>query len=104
LLFFKIFEIIHRFNNELENNMANVLMYATKQCPYCVRAERLLQRKGVAFEKILLDDKPQLMQEVIAKTGRYTVPQIFIGTTHVGGYDDLAELDSAGELDPLLAI
>ncbi len=83
--------------------MAHVLMYATKQCPYCVRAERLLQRKGASFEKVLLDDKPELMQEIIEKTGRYTVPQIFIGATHVGGYDDLAELDSAGELDPLLA-
>lgn len=83
--------------------MAPVVMYATKQCPYCVRAERLLQRKGATFKKILLDDKPELMQEVIEKTGRYTVPQIFIGTVHVGGYDDLAALDSAGELDPLLA-
>lgn len=83
--------------------MAQVVMYATKQCPYCVRAERLLQRKGVAFSKILIDDQPHLMQEVIEKTGRYTVPQIFIGPTHVGGYDDLAALDSAGELDPLLA-
>jgi glutaredoxin 3 len=83
--------------------MAQVVMYATKQCPYCVRAERLLQRKGVTFEKILLDNQPELMQEVIQKTGRYTVPQIFVGTTHVGGYDDLAALDSMGDLDPLLA-
>jgi glutaredoxin 3 len=84
--------------------MAKVLMYATGVCPYCVRAEMLLKSKGVTdIEKIRVDLDSQQREEMMRKTGRRTVPQIFIGTTHVGGYDDLAALDRAGKLDLLLA-
>jgi glutaredoxin 3 len=84
--------------------MAKVLMYCTAVCPYCVRAEQLLQRKGVReIEKIRVDLLPELRVAMMEKTGRRTVPQIFIGDEHVGGYDDLASLDRAGELEKLLA-
>ncbi len=79
-------------------------MYATAVCPYCVRAEQLLRRKGVTdIEKILIDRDPAQREHMMAVTGRRTVPQIFIGSTHVGGCDDLYALDQAGGLDPLLA-
>jgi glutaredoxin 3 len=78
-------------------------MYSTAVCPYCQRAEMLLKSRGVtAIEKIRIDLKPELKDEMIAKTGRRTVPQIFIGTTHVGGFDDLVKLDSEGKLLPLI--
>lgn len=84
--------------------MPKVLMYASGVCPYCVRAEMLLKSKGVIdIEKIRVDLDPQQREEMMQKTGRRTVPQIFIGGTHVGGYDDLAALDRSGKLDPLLA-
>ncbi len=84
--------------------MARIVMYATGWCPYCQRAEALLRAKGVAeIEKILVDVEPQRREEMIAKTGRRTVPQIYIGETHVGGCDDLYALDKAGKLEPLLA-
>jgi len=84
--------------------MSKVLMYATGACPYCGRAEMLLKSKGVAdIEKIRVDLDPRQRETMMQKTGRRTVPQIFIGATHVGGYDDLAALDRAGRLDPLLA-
>ncbi len=79
-------------------------MYCTAFCPYCVRAEQLLSSKGMDVEKIRVDQEPDRFDEMLEKAyGRRTVPQIFIGDTHVGGYDDLAELDMKGELDPLLA-
>lgn len=79
-------------------------MYVTGWCPFCIRAEHLLRAKGVAeIEKLLVDLDPPLKEEMIAKTGRHTVPQIFIGETHVGGFDDMADMDRRGELDPLLA-
>ncbi len=79
-------------------------MYSTGMCPYCVRAEQLLLRRGVTeIEKIRVDLEPARREEMMARTGRRTVPQIYIGETHVGGYDDLAALDHAGELVPLLA-
>jgi len=79
-------------------------MYCTAVCPYCVRAEQLLNRKGVtAIEKIRIDLEPARQAEMIERTGRRTVPQIYIGDTHVGGCDDLHELDRQGGLDPLLA-
>lgn len=79
-------------------------MYSTAVCPYCVRAEQLLRSKGVTeIDKIRVDLEPALREEMMQRTGRRTVPQIYIGTTHVGGYDDLAALDRAGKLDPLLA-
>jgi len=84
--------------------MASVLMYSTAVCPYCVRAEKLLQRKGVReIEKIRVDLQPELRLEMMEKTGRRTVPQIYIGDEHIGGYDELASLDHDGELDKLLA-
>ncbi len=83
--------------------MSNVVMYCTEVCPYCVRAERLLTSKNVSIEKIRVDLHPERREEMVQRTGRRTVPQIFIGDTHVGGFDDLALLDSKGGLDPLLA-
>jgi glutaredoxin 3 len=84
--------------------MAKVLMYSTSSCPYCVRAERLLKARGVtAIETIRVDLDPGQRQDMMCRTGRRTVPQIFIDETHVGGYDDLAALDRAGKLDPMLA-
>ncbi len=82
--------------------MPEVRMYSTRSCPYCLKAERLLSQKGVQVNKILVDEHPEQVQEMIAKTGRRTVPQIFIGSRHIGGFDDLAELNSDGGLDPLL--
>ncbi len=83
--------------------MAAVMMYASGTCPYCVLAERLLAAKGVTeITKIRIDLEPEKRREMMARTGRRTVPQIYIGDTHVGGYDDLAALDQAGGLDALL--
>lgn len=84
--------------------MTKVVMYSTAACPFCARAEQLLNRKGVlAIEKVRVDLDPALRAEMMVKTGRRTVPQIYIGDTHVGGFDELAALDRAGELDALLA-
>ena len=84
--------------------MAKIVMYSTAVCPYCIRAEQLLQRKGVSeIEKIRVDLQPELRIAMMEKTGRRTVPQIFINGQHIGGYDDLAALDQAGELNALLA-
>ncbi len=84
--------------------MAPVLMYCTAVCPYCVRAEQLLKRKGVTeIQKIRVDLEPEQRDAMMARTGRRTVPQIYIGEQHVGGCDDLYALDAAGGLDPLLA-
>ena len=84
--------------------MAKVLMYSTGVCPFCLMAERLLKSKGVEMiEKIRVDLEPQRREEMMQRTGRRTVPQIYVGDRHVGGYDDLAALDRAGGLDPLLA-
>lgn len=84
--------------------MANVTMYCTAVCPYCTMAEKLLMAKGVKeINKIRVDIDSAQMGEMIAKTGRRTVPQIYIGSTHVGGFDDLSELDQGGGLVPLLA-
>jgi glutaredoxin 3 len=80
-----------------------IVMYATGYCPYCMHAERLLRSKGVAdITKIRIDQEPAQRAEMMQRTGRRTVPQIFIGEHHVGGYDDLVALDRAGKLDPLL--
>jgi len=78
-------------------------MYATATCPFCMRAEDLLRRKGAEIEKVRVDLDPAKRQEMMSLTGRRTVPQIFIGERHVGGCDDLFLLDHAGGLDPLLA-
>jgi glutaredoxin 3 len=83
---------------------ATVTMYSTAVCPYCVRAERLLLAKGVEeISKIRVDLDPPRRLEMMQKTGRRTVPQIYIGREHVGGYDDLVALDREGKLDPLLS-
>ena len=82
---------------------AHVLMYSTGVCPYCVMAERLLKAKGVdEIEKVRIDLDPEQRSQMMQKTGRRTVPQIYIGDTHVGGFDDLSALDRAGKLLPLL--
>lgn len=84
--------------------MNKVVMYCTAVCPYCTRAEALLKQRGVTdIEKIRIDTDPAQRSAMMSRTNRRTVPQIFIGDTHVGGYDDLAALDSAGGLVPLLA-
>lgn len=82
--------------------MSDIRMYCTAFCPYCVRAESLLNAKDVKIKKIFIDSKPEGFRELYDLTGRRTVPQIFIGDTHVGGFDDLAALDRQGGLDPLL--
>lgn len=84
--------------------MPHIVMYSTTVCPYCIRAESLLKRKGVTeIEKILVDQEPSRKDEMIERTGRRTVPQIYIDDRHIGGFDDLSALDKAGELDRLLA-
>ena len=81
-----------------------ITMYATAVCPYCVQAERLLRAKGVAsITKVRVDLDPALRRTMMERTGRRTVPQIYIGETHVGGYDDLVALDRKGRLDGMLA-
>ena len=83
--------------------MARISMYCTAVCPYCVAAERLLKSKGVAeIDKIRIDLQPARRVEMMERTGRRTVPQIYIDDRHVGGFDDLAALDANGGLDPLL--
>ncbi len=82
---------------------SRVTMYSTGVCPYCMRAEQLLKARGVEkIDKIRIDLDPQRREEMIEKTGRRTVPQIYIGDRHVGGFDDLSALDRAGGLAPLL--
>ncbi len=77
-------------------------MYSSAWCGYCARARRLLKSKGVEIEEIDVDERPGAREEMIARSGRRTVPQIFIGDTHVGGSDDLLDLDASGGLEPLL--
>lgn len=79
-----------------------VVMYATSGCPYCARARQLLERKGVTFEEIDVDARPEARAQMVARSGRRTVPQLFVGETHVGGCDDLYDLDARGGLDKLL--
>lgn len=83
--------------------MAAVTLYTTRYCPFCVRAKALLDHKGVAYTDIAVDNNPGLRQEMMAKSGRHTVPQIWIGDRHVGGCDDLMALERSGGLDALLA-
>lgn len=85
-----------------ERRVPKVVMYATRWCPYCARARRLLQSKGIEFEEIDVEDRPEARAEMIERSGRRTVPQIFIGSRHIGGSDDLYALDASGGLDPLL--
>ena len=84
--------------------MPEVLVYSSAWCPYCIRAKQVLRSKGVSeIEEIRVDLDPQARVKMMEITGRRTVPQIFIGDTHLGGHDDLVELDQRGGLDPLLA-
>jgi glutaredoxin 3 len=88
---------------EADTISAAVRMYSTAVCPYCIQAERFLRAKGVhEIAKVRVDLEPAQRVEMMTRTGRRTVPQIYIGETHVGGYDDLVALDRAGKLDPLL--
>ena len=82
--------------------MTKVLMYSSRLCPYCRMAERLLEKKGAQTEKVMVDENPARRDEMTRRAGRTSVPQIFVGDTHVGGYDDMAALDTAGKLDSLL--
>lgn len=83
--------------------MANVMIYSTAQCPYCTRAKMLLDKKKIQYTEIRIDINPSLQDEMIAKSGRRTVPQIFIDKKPVGGFDDLWALEQSGELDKLLS-
>lgn len=82
--------------------MPNVVIYSSDWCPFCMRAKQLLQSKGVRYEEIKVDGKPDVRAEMTRKAGRTSVPQIWIGPTHVGGCDDLYALERAGKLDALL--
>lgn len=82
--------------------MPNVVIYSSDWCPYCMRAKQLLQSKGAQYEEIKVDGKPDVRAEMTRKAGRTSVPQIWIGPTHVGGCDDLYALERAGKLDALL--
>ncbi|SQF94112.1 glutaredoxin [Paucimonas lemoignei] len=82
--------------------MAEVIVYSSDYCPYCIRAKQLLKSKNVAFEEIRVDGKPQVRAEMANKAKRTSVPQIWIGSTHVGGCDELFALERAGDLDALL--
>jgi len=84
--------------------MPQVTVYTTQTCPYCDRARRLLKRKGVDFAEIPVDHDRARMAEMVERSGRHTVPQIFIDDFHVGGYDDMALLDMEGELDERLGL
>lgn len=82
--------------------MPAVIVYSSAWCPYCIRAKQLLAKKGVAFEEISVDGKPDVRAEMTRKARATSVPQIWIGATHVGGCDDLHALERAGKLDALL--
>lgn len=84
--------------------MAKITMYSTQWCPFCKRAEQLLQLKGYSeIDKISIDEQPEMRQEMIDRSGRRSVPQIFLNDIHVGGYDDLVQLEREGKLDALLS-
>ncbi|WP_250654945.1 glutaredoxin 3 [Alkalimarinus coralli] len=84
--------------------MNNVVLYTTRFCPYCVRAKNLLNSKGVSFEEIAVDNDPALRREMMVKSGRHTVPQIWIGDQHIGGCDELYALERSGKLDSALEL
>ena len=82
--------------------MPEVIIYSTRFCPYCMAARQLLELKSVVYTEIFVDSSPELRSEMVAKSGRYTVPQIWIGDTHIGGFDDINRLEHQGDLDSLL--
>lgn len=83
-------------------SVSDVLIYSSNFCPFCVRAKQLLQSKGLGFKELVVDGDPELRQQMMQKSGRHTVPQIWVGETHVGGCDDLFALERAGEFDTLV--
>lgn len=83
--------------------MPDILIYTSATCPYCIRAKGLLSQKGVPFQEISVDGKPEVRADMAQKAGRTSVPQIWIGDRHVGGCDDLFALERSGQLDPLLS-
>jgi glutaredoxin 3 len=83
--------------------MKPVTVYSTRVCPYCMRAKALLDDKHITYTEVLVDAEPARLAEMMQKSGRRTVPQIFVGEHHVGGFDDLYALDRQGGLEPLLA-
>lgn len=85
--------------------MSDVIVYGTAMCPYCMRARSLLDKKGISYDDIRLDEQPERRDEMKSRAnGRTSVPQIFVGNVHVGGFDELVELDIDDELDPLLGL
>lgn len=96
-------ELMMASNEEVAPVNNKVVMYSTRFCPFCMRARALLQQKQLHFKDIAVDGKPELRQEMVKKSGRYTVPQIWIGETHVGGCDELMQLERTGRLDALLS-
>ena len=84
--------------------MPDILIYTANLCPFCTMAKRLLDKKGATYSEINVDSEPNLRQKMMEETKRRTVPQIYIGDTHVGGFDELRALDMKGELDPLLSL
>jgi glutaredoxin 3 len=84
--------------------MAEIVIYTTRICPYCIMAKRLLDKKGASYTEIDVESKPGMREELIRKTKRRTVPQIYIGDLHVGGFDELYALDRLRKLDPLLEV
>lgn len=85
-----------------ENTVSKVVMYTTAICPYCVAAKNFLKSRGATWEEVRIDTDPARREEMLARARRTSVPQIFVGDTHVGGYDDMVALDRAGGLAPLL--
>lgn len=83
--------------------MAEITIYSSNYCPYCMKAKHLLKTKSVSFNEIVVDGKPEVRREMMVKSQQRTVPQIWIGSVHVGGCDDLFALEGAGKLDSLLA-
>lgn len=83
--------------------MSAVHLYTTRICPYCIQAKRLLEHKGIAYREIPVDGNPELRMEMMNASGRRTVPQIWVGETHVGGCDELFALERTGQLDQMLA-
>lgn len=82
--------------------MSKNIVYCTSTCPYCIMALRLLDKRNIPYKKIIIDGKPHMWDEILEKTGRNTVPQIFINGIHIGGFDDLQAADANGKLDKIL--
>ena len=91
-------------NGQVMAAATTVVMYSTRFCPFCLRARALLKHKGVAYTDVGVDGDPELRAHMEAKSGRYTVPQIWVGDIHVGGFDELRQLEQRGELDSLLQL